>query len=76
MSLIQKLRQPRLFEIAIFDVVATLAAAHFIHKKMKWKWPIIKTYVAFFILGIVIHKIMGIDTQLGFYLGLNKKPIR
>jgi hypothetical protein len=28
------------------------------------------------LVGVLIHKLINIDTQLGYYLGLNKKPIR
>jgi len=30
--------------------------------------------IVWILIGIVIHLLVGVDTMLGYYLGLNKKP--
>jgi hypothetical protein len=32
--------------------------------------------ISFIIFGILVHKIFGINTMLGYYLGINEKPLR
>lgn len=32
--------------------------------------------IGFIIFGIIVHKLFGINTMLGYYLGLNDKPKR
>jgi hypothetical protein len=80
-SFIDKLRGPKIFKMSIFDWVTSLVAAYYFgiyFCNMKNKPT--KTWICFFIVwtlfGVLVHKVLNIDTQLGYYLGLNKEPIR
>jgi hypothetical protein len=69
------LRSLRLFEIAVFDVLGVALAAYIFNKmcpntsRTGWFWLL-------FSFGIVVHKILGVDTMLGYYLGINGVPRR
>ncbi len=80
---IDSLRKPKIFGMPIFDWVLTLSAIYL----LTWFiYPFFDQYNYYFIflfigilviiLGIVIHKLLGINTMLGFYLGLNIYPPR
>ena len=72
MSLIKKLREPRIFEIAIFDLLSSFIGMALIFHYMGWGWQL---GVALAIpVGILSHYVLGIDTTLNYYLGLSKKP--
>ena len=76
---IQKLRQPKIFNMSIFDWVATFLGSMIIQKYLyykKIKKSILQVFIYFILIGIFIHKIMKVDTMFGYYLGINKKPIR
>lgn len=74
---IAKLRQYRIAGMAIFDWVTSLLGGAIIgyfilenHSVALWTmWLIV-----WILIGIVIHLLVGVDTMLGYYLGLNKKP--
>jgi hypothetical protein len=76
---IAELRQYRIAGMAIFDWVTSLLGGiligYFIlenHSVALWTmWLIV-----WILIGIVIHLLVGVDTMLGYYLGLNKKPVR
>lgn len=52
----------RLFDIAIVDVVLTVAAAVVISRWTKWNvWAVL---VTLFLLGIAVHRALGIRTKV------------
>lgn len=76
MSIIDELRKTKIMKMAVFDWVLVIIAAMIITWYMN---PVnmISTFliifVALVILGIITHKILGIPTMFGYYLGLNEK---
>lgn len=76
---ISSLREHRILGMAIFDWITSLIGGiiigYFILERpnlLMWTiWLII--WVLF---GIAVHLFFGIDTMLGYYLGLNKAPLR
>lgn len=73
---LQKLREPRIVGLSIFDWTLSFTLAYIVgrwfHFKTRQQW--ISWLVLWVILGVVIHKIFGVNTMLGYYLGLNPKP--
>ena len=82
-DIIAQLRQPKIFDMAIFDWVATLVVAYIIavlvHERLAVKPDktrfIILTSVLAIILGIFVHIVMGIPTGLNYHLGLSQRPL-
>ena len=73
------LRKPKILDMSIFDWVTTLLGGYFIAiyiLKIDDIQSIILIEIGFIILGIIVHKLFGINTMLGYYLGINEKPIR
>lgn len=75
MSLIQVLRGPKIFDMSIFDWVLSLLGMYLIGLWLKVRnWPLyILGWVAF---GVATHWVFGVPTMLGYYLGINEKPLR
>ena len=78
-SWIQTLRKPKILDMSIFDWVASLLAAalagYFLFKLRGWfNWTLF--IVGWTLAGVAIHKLFGVNTMLGYYMGLNPKPIR
>ena len=74
---LERLRKPKIFNMSIFDWVTSLLAAWLIGlwigiHGLQWPWFLL-TWVLF---GVAVHYAFGIDTMLGYYLGLNLKPDR
>mgnify|MGYP003510060714 CR=1 FL=1 len=72
MDILKLLRTPKLFQIAIFDVSATLLIAYLI--AIRFHGNVIKYMIASIFLGIIVHWSLGINTMLNYYLGLSAKP--
>jgi uncharacterized membrane protein len=88
---INKLREPKFMDMAIFDLVGTFVVAFIIHIIM-WKnykgvnagartitqyiISLLFIFVTFVGIGIIFHSIFGVSSALSFYLGFNDKPIR
>ena len=73
------LRKPKILEMSIFDWVTELVGGYLLaiyFFEFKDTYSIIIFEVIFIIFGIMVHKLLGIDTMLGYYLGINKKPLR
>jgi len=76
---IQRLRKPKVFDMSIFDWVFSLLIAFLIgfygfYLKGFNKWIIfIVTWIGF---GVFTHWVFGVNTMLGYYLGINPKPER
>ena len=66
MSLIQTLRTPRIqiydMKIAMFDLSLTLIGGYIVGKKLGYNPWIIS--VSMIPLGIIVHEIMGIETEI------------
>jgi hypothetical protein len=80
-NILDKLRKPKIFDMSIFDWATSLIAAYyfgiyFCNMKNKSTEDWLFFFTIWTLVGILIHKLFNIDTQLGYYLGLNKKPIR
>jgi hypothetical protein len=73
---IDKLRQYKIFNMAIFDILVTYLSSYFIKKVFKLKYSYLNIFIFLIIIGIIVHKVLNIDTMLGYYLGLNGKPER
>ncbi len=92
MTIIQNLRQYRIFNMAIFDLFLTLVAAWIIHyllwiypldmkdnnKRTKWQYisSLILIFIMFIGIGVIFHRIFGIKSALSAYLGFNDMPLR
>ena len=78
------IRKYRLFNIAIFDVVASIIGIIIIfiiaknkyYKNLQTKNFILAALVVTFPLAIFFHIIFGVNTQLNYELGLSNKPER
>jgi hypothetical protein len=75
-QVLETLRKPKLFDIALFDLLATLLVAYLIHHYAKIKCPLWSVLVGSILLGIVVHVMIGTPTMLNYYLGLSAKPKR
>lgn len=88
---INKLREPKILDMAIFDLVGTFVIAFIIHIIM-WKnykgvnadKRTIMQYIISLLfifttlvgLGTIFHTFFGVSSALSYYLGFNDKPIR
>ena len=76
---IEKLREPKVVDMSIFDWTLSLLAAfivgrYILNLQSKKEWALwIFVWVC---IGVFVHKVLGIDTMLGYYLSLNPKPDR
>jgi hypothetical protein len=73
------LRKPKILDMSIFDWITALVGGYLIAKYIINTDDItiiIFVEILFIIFGISIHKLFGINTMLGYYLGINDKPIR
>jgi len=78
-SFIDKLREPKIAKMSIFDWVTSLFGAWLIgtyilrlSRSIYWLlWIIL-----WIIIGIIAHVMTKVPTMLGFYLGLNEEPQR
>ena len=77
-STLQRLRKPKIADMSIFDWITSLLGAFILGKFIGIDSP--SAWVLFILgwtlFGILAHWYFGISTMLGFYLGINQKPIR
>jgi hypothetical protein len=78
-TLLERLRQPKIANMSIFDWVTSLLAAYAVGAYILRIRTV--TSWAFFLLGwiafgIATHWAVGVPTMLGYYLGINEKPKR
>jgi hypothetical protein len=74
-----QLRKPKILDMSIFDWVTALLGGFLIAYYMfniTDVIPIILFEIGFIIFGIIVHKLFGVNTMLGYYLGINDKPNR
>lgn len=63
MNVIDELRKPKIFGIAIFDTVGSILAFYFIAKYFNIPYPAL--FGIFSIpASIIIHKLIGVETKL------------
>jgi fatty-acid desaturase len=89
---IETLRSFRIWNMAIFDYVATFIGAFIVHTIM-WKNPLnmknkdnrtplqyiislLFIFITFIGIGTIFHRLFSIQSGLSFYLGFNDNPIR
>ena len=75
-TIIDKLRGPKIFNMALFDWVCTFIAAVIICYVFckNFSTPnILFVFLCLVILGVIVHKMFGINTMFNAYLGLNSK---
>ena len=83
-NFIDNLRKYKICNLSIIDFIFVLLVAFFINYflnkyKINKKYKFLNLFTIFvilIILGIIIHKILNIDTMLGYYLVINDKHIR
>ena len=78
-SVIDRLRQPKVFDMSLFDWVTSLFGAYLIGYyifKLKSIFSYILWFIVWTLLGVWIHYIFNVNTMLGYYLGINDKPLR
>ena len=78
-GLIDTLRKPKIIDMSIFDWVMTLLVGYLLAIyifNLTDIYLILYFEMLVILLGIITHKIFGINTMLGYYIGLNPKPIR
>ena len=72
-SFVDTLRSVRVARIAVFDVVASVLALGYVSRRWItgsfWHGAL-----AAIPLGVLIHLLMGVPTQLNHYLGLSPAP--
>lgn len=75
---IQALRKPKVLGMSIFDWVVSLLGAWllgcYIGVKGVEQW--FTFVIGWILIGVIAHKAFGVDSMLGYYLGLNAKPVR
>jgi hypothetical protein len=74
-----QLRKPKIFDMSIFDWVTALLGGFLIAYylfNLTDIMSIIFFEIGFIIFGIIVHKLFGVNTMLGYYLGINDKPKR
>ena len=61
------LHKYRLFNIAIIDVIFTIVASYFLHKKLNKSYPKLKLFhvlILLFTCGIIAHKLFCVRTTI------------
>jgi len=71
MSTIEALRGPKLFGIAVFDLAGTAAIAGAF--SVVFNKSFVLTFIFLMAVAIIVHYIIGVPTQLNFYLHLNHR---
>jgi len=76
---VEKLREPKVGDMSIFDwttslLIAFIVGRYILNLQSKKDWSI--WIIVWILIGVFVHKVLGIDTMLGYYLSLNPKPVR
>lgn len=78
-STLDRLRKPKIADMSIFDWVTSLVVAYMVGAwLLRLRGFIIWSVfiVAWVGLGVAVHWWTGVPTMLGYYVGLNEKPVR
>lgn len=70
-SFINRLRNPKIFGMAIFDWIATFVTAMIIAVIFKRPKLTLPVFMGLTVLAIVVHIVFKVPTMLNYYLGLN-----
>jgi len=80
MNIIEQLRKPKIFKMALFDWIMTILITYYIsYKYNNNKYDniiFIKFLLMMILFAISIHYIFNIDTKLNYYLGISNDPKR
>lgn len=71
-DLLNKLRTPRIFGIALFDLILALVCMMYLFHAMGW--GAINGALLAIPVGILVHYILDIPTRLNYYLGISCEP--
>jgi len=71
MSIVHTLRSPKVFGIALFDLGGTAAIAGAFSVIFDKSFGL--TFAALMGVAIIVHYVLGVPTQLNFYLHLNDR---
>lgn len=69
MSFIEKLRGPKIFKMATFDWAATVIGILIIVALTNINFWVASAGVV--VTAVIVHKWLEVDTQFGYYLGVN-----
>jgi small-conductance mechanosensitive channel len=92
MTSISELRRPKIFNMALFDLIMTFVGA-FVTHLLLWLYPLnmkekekrtplqyisslILIFITFVGIGVIAHRIFNIQSALSAYLGFNDMPMR
>lgn len=86
------IRRPKFLNMSIFDLIATFIVAFIVHlllwiyplnmkdknkrSYLQYVSSLSLIFVMFLGLGVIFHRIFGIQSALSAYLGFNDMPIR
>ncbi len=92
MLTITDIRKPKILNMSIFDLIATFIVAFIVHlllwiyplnmkdknkrSYVQYFSSLVLIFVMFLGLGVIFHRIFGIQSALSGYLGFNDMPIR
>lgn len=92
MVTISELRRPKFFNMALFDLTATFVFSMIVHSALwfypldmknkekrttlQYITSAIFIYLMFLGIGVIFHRIFGIQSAFSGYLGFNDMPIR
>ena len=78
-TIIDKVRSPKILDMAIFDWSATLLVGFILtliiyyFSRVNFIILLILISCSLIFSGVVVHKLLGIPTMFNYYLGLNSK---
>lgn len=89
---IEELRRPKIYNMAAFDLIGTFVGAVIVHlllwiyplnmkdkekrTALQYVTSLLLIFIMFLGLGVIFHRIFGIQSALSAYLGFNDMPIR
>ena len=72
MGVIEDLRKPRIANIALFDLILAMLVTEILFRKANL--PDYYGVIATIPIGIVVHYLLGVNTQLNYMLGISQSP--
>ena len=76
---LDKIRSVKIANMSLFDLVTALLGGWLIgHYLLRLTSAIhmLLWFILWIIIGIVVHVILKVPTTLGYYLGINDKPVK
>ena len=73
MAALQKLREPKFMDMAIFDWAVTIGAAVVIGSLMRSGCMAVIMFLILILVGVLTHHALGIPTMFNAYLGIADK---